>query len=501
MVRLLTILFLTLLSFTTAGAASFDVVYSVKSGGAENYAFIDPLVNAMDQHAGFIYSDRVNRQLIIHEFAVDTLITVGLSGAPEKTLHYYSRERDTLFVYALISQIGQQPKIALLTISDGATSMNVVRANCFNGLGNLEAIEYGNIRFHRNDAGVVEGVWLECSLRYLEESPGFGASAETHATTILYSLDLQQELWRDNVTSLHPGNLYGDEADDLFGFTNYHYQFDLGVEGGFSDREEFRLSTVLVADSMDYHFLERTTPRGNTRSVMVGDFDPSLENEEVIISGRVEDLEGLDDEVRPHLACYSFADESVTRLWYFDDSFFGLDHIYRDRGVIVGTSSPDRVVLLDYGTGLVIDSVDLGRELSNVTFFETYSNPSTLNLTGRVADTVFVYRFDIPLPVQTTGTDEAVPATFSLQQNYPNPFNGETRIAFDTEVSQYLALKIYNILGQEVTTLAEGIFSPGTYYAYWNGADYNGIMQSSGVYFAKLQADDASQIIKLIFLK
>ena len=113
----------------------------------------------------------------------------------------------------------------------------------------------------------------------------------------------------------------------------------------------------------------------------------------------------------------------------------------------------------------------------------------------------FVYRFDISLPVQLTGTDDAVPATFTLQQNYPNPFNGETRLAFDTEVSQYLALKIYNILGQEVTTLAEGIFSPGTYYAYWNGADYNGMMQSSGVYFAKLQADNASQIIKLIFLK
>ena len=88
MVRLLTILFLTLLSFTTAGAAPYDVVYSAKSDGAEDYAFIDPMVNAMDQHAGFIYSDRAGRQLIIHEFSADTLITIGLSGAPEKTLHF-----------------------------------------------------------------------------------------------------------------------------------------------------------------------------------------------------------------------------------------------------------------------------------------------------------------------------------------------------------------------------------------------------------------------------
>ena len=155
-----------------------------------------------------------------------------------------------------------------------------------------------------------------------------------------------------------------------------------------------------------------------------------------------------------------------------------------------------------YQRGELIDSIDLGRELTATTFFETYSNPSTLNLAGRAGDTLFVYRFDITTSqTQAAGSDEFVPETFTLHQNNPNPFNGETRLSFETEESQYLSLKVYNILGQEVTTLAEGIFSPGTYYAYWGGANAEGMPQSSGVYFAKLRTDNASQIIKLIFLK
>jgi hypothetical protein len=47
----------------------------------------------------------------------------------------------------------------------------------------------------------------------------------------------------------------------------------------------------------------------------------------------------------------------------------------------------------------------------------------------------------------------------------------------------------------------EGVYSTGIYYAYWSGKDDQGISQSSGVYFAKLNSGTESQIIKLIYLK
>ena len=502
MAKLLTIFLFTLLSFTSLRAAPFDVIYSEKTGGAEGFTFIDPLVDEMAQHAGFVYSDRENRALIIHEFAADSLLSIRLSGTPQKTIHYYSSKRDTLYIYVVLSQREQMPKIALVSVYANGFSMDVIATDCYFGYGDLDAIEYQDIRFMRGDDGQPAGIWFDASLRYSETIPGFGKSTETFATTILYSLDLQDELVQDNQSSLHAGNLYGDETIEFFGFTNYNYGFDFRESGDESAIGELRLTTVIIEDSADFHMVEQTTPQGNTRSVLVGDFDPTMEYDEVIFAGKAEDFEGTYAEITPHIACYNFAGETITKLWSFEDSALSLDHVYRDKGVIVGRSAPDRVVFLDYQRGELIDSIDLGRELTATTFFETYSNPSTLNLAGRAGDTLFVYRFDITTSqTQAAGSDEFVPETFTLHQNNPNPFNGETRLSFETEESQYLSLKVYNILGQEVTTLAEGIFSPGTYYAYWGGANAEGMPQSSGVYFAKLRTDNASQIIKLIFLK
>jgi len=457
----------------------------------------------MAQHAGFIYSDRTNLRIIVHDFARDTLVTVKLSGAPEKTIHFYSANGDSLYIYTLISQMGQPPKIALVTLFANDVSMEVVATNCFTGFGSLDRIVSQDIRLAQEPDGTVTGVWFEATLSYVDDIMGFGTSSETFSTTILYSLDLETELLRDNVSGARRGNFFGDENAEFFEYTNYAYGYDFSVSGGDSARGQLSLTTVLVRDSSDMRLAERTTPQGYTQSVITGNLDPLDEFDEVVFTGRSENLDGVLAGVTPHIACYSFAGQSVTQLWYIEDSVTELAHLYFDRGVLAGTVGGGIVRFLDYRTGVMIDSIDLGRQLENITFFETYANPSTLNLAGRAGDTVFVYRFEVTTyAAPVSHQDDVVPQTFTLLQNHPNPFNGETRLSFANEISQHLTLKIYNILGQEVATLAEGVFSPGTFFAYWNGTDNSGVVQSSGVYFAKLQAsDNASQIIKLIFLK
>jgi len=49
-------------------------------------------------------------------------------------------------------------------------------------------------------------------------------------------------------------------------------------------------------------------------------------------------------------------------------------------------------------------------------------------------------------------------------QNYPNPFNPETEIAFAVESTGKATLRVYNLLGQEVATLFDGLADPGRYY-------------------------------------
>ncbi|UCG60619.1 MAG: T9SS type A sorting domain-containing protein [Candidatus Zixiibacteriota bacterium] len=496
MAKLLTVFLLTLLSFSTIGAAPFEISYAEQTRGAENYAFIDPIVDVKGQHTGFIYSDQAERRLIVDEFGVDTLVAVDLLGVPVKTIHYRDTESKTLNIYCLVTLPNQLPGISLVSVGSDEVNVTDFATNCFSGYGAFDAIVHQDIRFEG-----ARGVWFEASLRYREDLPGFGSSTEAYSTTILYSRDLRDELYRGPVTSMWSGDFFGDDQHEYFGYTNYEYGYDFRQSGDRSAIAQMSLTTVAVQDSMEIRMTEVTTPQGFSRGALVGNFDRSDGLDEVIFSGVSEDLEQILSGMIPEVVCYSFAGEAATRLWDIEDIVIDLRHVYRDMGLVVGMVENNRVFLIDFENGEIIDSLELGRNLEATSFFETYSNPSTLNLVGRVADSVFIYRFDIFRRRPLTTSDESAPQTFTLQQNYPNPFNGETRLSFETEEAQYLTLKIYNILGQEVTQLAEGIFSPGTYYAYWNGADVNGIMQSSGVYFAKLQSDNSSQIIKLIFLK
>lgn len=86
------------------------------------------------------------------------------------------------------------------------------------------------------------------------------------------------------------------------------------------------------------------------------------------------------------------------------------------------------------------------------------------------------------------GRDDGVPASFSLSQNYPNPFNPGTTITFEltnpTPVQVHLA--VYNVLGQQIATLVNGMLGSGTHHIAWNGRDDGGASAGSGVYLYRL---------------
>ena len=90
----------------------------------------------------------------------------------------------------------------------------------------------------------------------------------------------------------------------------------------------------------------------------------------------------------------------------------------------------------------------------------------------------------------------SLPASFALKQNYPNPFNPTTTIGFSVSVSTHCTLRIFNLLGQELSTLVDELKAPGSYTTTWNGAN-----KPSGVYLYRLQAGQFSETKKLILLR
>ena len=86
--------------------------------------------------------------------------------------------------------------------------------------------------------------------------------------------------------------------------------------------------------------------------------------------------------------------------------------------------------------------------------------------------------------------------SFALDQAYPNPFNPLTNISFSISKQSFVSLKIFDIVGREVTTITSEELQAGSYVRQWNA---EGI--TSGVYFYRLQADNFTKTNKLILLK
>ncbi len=80
-----------------------------------------------------------------------------------------------------------------------------------------------------------------------------------------------------------------------------------------------------------------------------------------------------------------------------------------------------------------------------------------------------------------------MPNEFRLDNNYPNPFNPTTKIKYSVPVNSRVSLKVYDILGNEVATLFEGVRQPGNYETTVDGSKL-----TSGVYFYRMKAGDPS---------
>jgi hypothetical protein len=88
------------------------------------------------------------------------------------------------------------------------------------------------------------------------------------------------------------------------------------------------------------------------------------------------------------------------------------------------------------------------------------------------------------------------PTVFSLEQNFPNPFNPSTKISWQSPISSWQTLKVYDVLGNEVGSLVDEYRPAGRYEAIFDASKL-----SSGIYFYHLQADNFFETKKMILIK
>ena len=142
----------------------------------------------------------------------------------------------------------------------------------------------------------------------------------------------------------------------------------------------------------------------------------------------------------------------------------------------------------------------------NISFYFTVVNIPGTSLNPELLNVVCSYPSqDSPAVVNTTvaSADQRsiLPSEYALFQNYPNPFNPNTQITFDVPASEFVMLRVFNLLGQDVHTLINKAMTPGRYTVEWNGNDMLNNEVASGVYFYELRGKSFISRKKMLLIR
>ncbi len=142
-------------------------------------------------------------------------------------------------------------------------------------------------------------------------------------------------------------------------------------------------------------------------------------------------------------------------------------------------------------------------------YFNSTAFPGYFNLKFEIMSDGWTYWTDtvqLFVPIDGIDNETVQPLTFNLEQNYPNPFNPTTKIKYSISNTRsplpggarggLVTLKVYDVLGREVTTLINETKQAGNYEVEFNAATL-----PSGVYFYQLKAGEFIQTKKMILLK
>ena len=90
---------------------------------------------------------------------------------------------------------------------------------------------------------------------------------------------------------------------------------------------------------------------------------------------------------------------------------------------------------------------------------------------------------------------------FTLKPAYPNPFNPSTYIEYGLNIDGPVSVTIYDVAGQQVSSLVNEEHQAGWHKILWNGTDDNGVNMPAGVYLASVTAGNSIRTMKLILVK
>ncbi|MDD2227834.1 MAG: C25 family cysteine peptidase [Candidatus Cloacimonetes bacterium] len=132
----------------------------------------------------------------------------------------------------------------------------------------------------------------------------------------------------------------------------------------------------------------------------------------------------------------------------------------------------------------------------------TYTHGNTYPLTATTLAAGLAIKFTTTAPDNYVSNEDLVSSLpITNLRNYPNPFNPSTTISFTAKSAGIAKLNIFNLKGQLVKCLADGVLPKGEHKLVWDGKDADGNVVSSGIYFYNLEMGSYKNVRKMLMMK
>ena len=192
----------------------------------------------------------------------------------------------------------------------------------------------------------------------------------------------------------------------------------------------------------------------------------------------------------------------------FNTSNFTLDVSAYMKKINLYHDSMDVFIVGNFG----VTDLSTNQNFSSIGWWYDYFSGDSVHVTNltesislppgdfRIYTTVKLPTPEAGILLDVESNESVVPDKYSLEQNYPNPFNPSTVIRYSVVSPSFVALKIYNILGNEIATLIDEYKPAGTYEVEFQST-VGSLQLASGIYFYKLMAGDFVQTKKMMLIK
>jgi len=223
--------------------------------------------------------------------------------------------------------------------------------------------------------------------------------------------------------------------------------------------------------------------------VALNEFVADFANQFPIIQflSRVDTAFGADAAAKQYLSSLGTFDAGVIQMGRVWDA---------TKTSLLSFTPEDNEVMIDWEPKVDVASFNIYRKQGAAPFAKLNSTPITAtNFHDATAQRGVSYYYQLE-EIRTNGLSfrqppvlnnaPVIPEASYLHQNFPNPFNAATKIVFGVPEPARVAVRIYNVLGQEVRTLLNADRDAGEYEVQWSGDNSEGIPAASGLYIVEL---------------